>query len=136
LDLLLPRSNLGKVAGKLAARAPEVDLERERVLALAVLEHPLQRGVRDEATVPVVFTLDLDGRKARRQRAASHHVLGADRPCRVVETDEVAGACVDGANGEVHFTRIDAIEIDELFQRRLETLGLVKARRFEAAGRL
>src|SRR5262249_3928443 len=45
LDLLLPRSNLGEVAGKLAARAPEVDLERERVLARAVLEEPLQRSV-------------------------------------------------------------------------------------------
>src|SRR5262245_40728984 len=45
LDLLLPRRNLGEVAGKLATRAPEVDLERERVLALAVLEDPLQRGV-------------------------------------------------------------------------------------------
>src|SRR3977135_2062230 len=41
LDLLLPRRNLGEVAGKLATRAPEVDLERERVLALAVLEDPL-----------------------------------------------------------------------------------------------
>lgn len=45
LDLLLPRRDLGEVAGKLATRAPEVDLERERVLALAVLEDPLQRGV-------------------------------------------------------------------------------------------
>src|SRR3977135_1237320 len=45
LDFFLPRRNLGEVAGKLASRAPEVDLERERVLALAVLEDPLQRGV-------------------------------------------------------------------------------------------
>src|SRR5215475_11726511 len=45
LDLLLPRRNLGEIAGKLATRAPEVDLERERVLALAMLEDPLQRGV-------------------------------------------------------------------------------------------
>src|SRR5215469_4295844 len=57
LDLLLPRSNLSEVAGKLATRAPEVDLERERVLALAVLEDPLQWGVGDEAAVPVVFAL-------------------------------------------------------------------------------
>jgi hypothetical protein len=31
-------------------------------------------------------------------------------------------------------TRIDAVEVDELFRRRLEELGLVKARRFKAAG--
>jgi hypothetical protein len=41
----MPRRDLGEVAGKLATRAPEVDLERERVLALVVLEDPLQRGV-------------------------------------------------------------------------------------------
>src|SRR5215471_20121041 len=52
LDLLLPRGNLGEVAGKLATRAPEVDLERERVLGLAVLEDPLQWGVGAEAAVP------------------------------------------------------------------------------------
>src|SRR5262249_11073123 len=74
LDLLLPRSNLGEIAGKLATRAPEVDLEGERVLPLAVLEDPLQRGIGDEAAVPVVFTLDLDCRKTRRQGAAGHHV--------------------------------------------------------------
>src|SRR5262249_44991146 len=40
------------------------------------------------------------------------------------------------ANGEAHFTRIDAVEINKAFQCQLEELGLVKARRVEAAGRL
>src|SRR5262245_37860951 len=79
-----------------------------------------------------MLTLDLDGRKSRRQRAAGNHVLGADRLCRVVETDEVAGAHVHRANAEAHFTRIDAVEVDDLLERRLEEFGLVKARRFEA----
>ena len=117
----------------LAARAPEVDLEGERVLPRAVVDDPLQRRVRDEAAVPIIFAFDLDGREAGRQRAARHHVLGADRVRRVVEIDEVAGANVDRADAEAHFAGIDPVEVDEPFERRLEELGLVEARRLERA---
>src|ERR1700733_804869 len=40
LDLLLTSSDLEDVAGKVATRAPKIDLEREGVLARTVLRHP------------------------------------------------------------------------------------------------
>ena len=43
-----------RLRGKLAARAPEIDLEGERVLPRPGVDHPLQRRVGDEAAVPVV----------------------------------------------------------------------------------
>src|SRR5690242_12684560 len=115
LDLLLPCRDLSEAPWKLPVRAPEVDLEGERVLARTLLDHPLQRCVRDETPIPVVFALDLGRRKARRQRAARHHVLRADLVRAVIEIDEVAGAHVYSADAEAHFARIDAVEIDQPF---------------------
>src|SRR6185312_8178260 len=43
---------------------------------------------------------------------------------------------VYGADTEAHFTRIDAVEIDQLFQSGLEELRLIVACRFQAAGRV
>ncbi len=68
--------DLDHVARQLAARAPQIDLEGERVLARPAVEHPLQRRVGDDAAVPVVVAVDLDGGEARRQGAARHDVLG------------------------------------------------------------
>ena len=47
----------------------------------------------------------------------------------VVEIDEVAGADVDGADAEAHLAGVDAVEIDQALQRRLERRGVVEARR-------
>ena len=41
LDFLLARHDVGQIAGKLAARAPEIHLEGERVLARAVARRPI-----------------------------------------------------------------------------------------------
>src|SRR5262249_39240206 len=72
LDFLLAHRDLGQTAGKLAARVPEIDLEGEGILPGPALDQPPERRVRDQAAVPVVLALDLDGGKAGRQRAARH----------------------------------------------------------------
>ena len=136
LDFLVPRRDLGQIAGKFAARAPEIHLKRERVLARALLDHPLQRRVRDEAAVPVEFAFDLHRRKAGRQRSARHHVLGPDRVRGVIEIDEIAGAHVHGADAEAHPARIDPVEVDKPLQRAFQVLGLVEARRLKGAVRV
>src|SRR5262245_45616797 len=118
----MPRRNLGQIGRKLAAGAPEIDLEGERVLPRAVVGDPLQRRVRDETTIPVVFALDLGCRESRRQRAARYRVLRADRVRRRVEIDEVTGADVHRTDAEAHLAGIDPIEVDESLERCLEKL--------------
>ena len=110
LDLLLPSRDVGQIARKLTARAPKVDLEGDRVLPRPVLDHPLQRRVRDKAAVPVEFTFDLDRREAGRKRSAGHHVLGPDRMRFIVEVDEIARPYVHCADAEAHSAGIDAVE--------------------------
>src|SRR5690348_5417198 len=68
LDLLLAHHDAGQIARKLAARAPEIHLKGQRVLTRALLDDPLQRCVRDQASVPVELTLDLDRRETGRKR--------------------------------------------------------------------
>src|SRR6201981_216861 len=99
-DLLLPCHDVKNVAGKLAACAPKVDLEGERVMPRLGLDYPLQRRVRNQPAVPVVLAFDLDGGKARRQRAARQDVLWPDRMCRVIKVSEVAAANVHGADAK------------------------------------
>jgi hypothetical protein len=96
----------------------------------------LQRSVRDEASIPVEFALDLDGRKAGRKRSACHHVLGSDRMRFIVEIDEIASAHVHCADAQAHLARIDAVEIDQPLERALQEFGFVKARGFRGAVRV
>src|SRR5258708_2814954 len=58
LNLLLTCGDLGQVAWKLAAGAPYIDLKSEWVLAEAGVDDPLERRIRNEAAVPVVFAFD------------------------------------------------------------------------------
>ena len=57
-------------------RAPDVDLESERVLAWTGLDHPLQWCIGDETAVPVELAVNLNGRKAGRKSPASHAQAG------------------------------------------------------------
>ena len=136
LDFLLAHHDVGQIAGNLAARAPEIHLKGQRVLARALLNDPLQRRVRDEASVPVELALDLDRRKAGRKRSARHHVLGSDRMRFVVEVDEIAGAHVHRADAEAHLAGIDPVEVDKPLERALQELGFVEARGLKSAVRV
>src|SRR5437588_390594 len=66
-DFLVPRFDLGHVARQLAARVPQIDLERERVEPRLVLQYPLQRRVGNETAVPIILAVDFGGGKAGRQ---------------------------------------------------------------------
>jgi hypothetical protein len=48
-DLLLTQFGFDQVAWQFAARVPEIDLKGERVPSRTAVEHPLQRGIGDEA---------------------------------------------------------------------------------------
>ena len=100
-DFLLARLCLDQIARKLAAGAPQIDLKGERVLAGPAVEHPVERRIGDEPTVPILLTLDLGRREAGRQRAARHHVRRADLVGGAVEVDEVASANIDGADTRI-----------------------------------
>ena len=78
LDFFLSRDHVVEIAWQVAARAPQVDLERDRVLAGVARDHPLQRRIRDETAVPIELAIHLDGRTTGRQRPARHDVLGPD----------------------------------------------------------
>ena len=65
-DLLFPRHHFEHVARKLAARAPQGDLEGECIATRLTVYDPLKRRIRNEPAVPIMLTLDLDGWEAGR----------------------------------------------------------------------
>ena len=129
LDLLHACRDGGEVGRHFSARAPQVDLEHERVQARARGQHPVERRVRHHAAVPVTLAVDLHRVEAGRQRAAGHHVLRADAVFRIVEVGEVARPDVDGADRQAHLARVDAIEVDEALQGRAQRRRVVETRR-------
>jgi hypothetical protein len=99
--------DLCKVARKCALRAPEVDLEGERVLAAGVaLYHPLQRRVGHEAAIPVVLAIDFDRGKARWQCSARHDMLRPDLVGVGIEVDKIARPDIDRARAEARHSGI------------------------------
>ena len=141
LDLLLPGRDFREVTRELAARAPEIDLKHQRVwqpLArhTRVRHKPLERRVRDEAAVPILLALDLDGWEAGWQCAACHHMLGSDDVRPGVEIDEVAAAHIDGAKAEtrVPVVGVDPVEVDEALEGGFEWPRVIVARRLDRAG--
>ena len=118
-----------------APRALHVDLERKGVLAVGSLEDPLQRRVGDEAAIPIMLALDLDG-EAGGQRSARHDMFGSNDVRVVVEIDEVAGGNVDRADAKTHFSGIDAVEVSQPLQRRLQHRRIVEAGRVLCSIRL
>src|SRR5215471_5807793 len=133
LDLLLPRGDLEEIAGKFAACAPEIHLKREGILAEAVLGDPLQRRVRDQTAVPIIFAFDLGWGKSGRQRTACHNVLGADGVRCSIEIYEITGAHIDRPDAQSGFAGIDALKIDEALKRALQQLRVVEACRLQGA---
>ena len=136
-DLLHSSHDLRNILRELAGRSPEIHLEGERVRQ-AVSGEPFQGRVRDDAAIPIVFTVDFDRGKPRRQRAARHYMLGPDDIHRRVEIDQLTTSRIDGAEAEtdVMAFRVDEVEIYEALERRLEQRRIVEARRLECARRL
>src|SRR5580704_11272581 len=59
LDLLLARRHLRHRPRQLAPRAPEVNLECQRVDTRLAVDQPLQRRVRDQSAIPIAFAFKL-----------------------------------------------------------------------------
>ena len=95
-----------------------------------MLEHLLERRVGHESSIPIGLAVDLDRRKSRRQRAARHHVVGADLLIIGVEILQVAGEHLDRADAEAHRSGIQKVEIDKLEQSVSERSRVVDADRF------
>ncbi len=60
-------------------------------------------------------------------------MLRADFVGRAVETGEVSGPNIDGADAEAHSAVVDQIKVHQAFERRLQRGDLVVAEAFEAA---
>src|SRR5439155_15617196 len=120
------------VVGKASARAPHVDLERQRVAPWRGSQHMAERRVRHQPAIPIELALDLHRREAWRQCARGHDVLRLERltgrAARVVEILKVAGSHVDRTHRDTHGPFVDAIEIDKALERALELRGVVEAR--------
>src|SRR5262249_50599989 len=128
-DFLGPHIGIGKIARHLALCAPEIDLEGERVSPWPAVEHPLQRSVGKDATIPKILAVDLGGGKARWQRAAGHDMRGSDLVGGGVEIDEIAGSYVDSADAQAGAAGVDAIKVDEALERDLQRRYVIEADR-------
>ena len=108
----MPHPHFGQIPWNVATRAPEVNLEGERVLARAVIRHPSQRRVRDETAISVRHAIDLYRRQAGRQRTAITCSTPSERFwVVVVEVNRIAVAYVDRADTQAHLFAAIAMEI-------------------------
>ena len=131
-DILLPLADFLEIGWLPPPGMKQVDLERQPAKARDTFQHVLQRRVGDEAAIPVVFAIDLHCRKAGRQSAAGHDMLGPNGHLSVVEVREIAGAHIYGTDAKADFAGVDAIELDQLFERILQRARIVIARRRNA----
>ena len=120
-------TDLHNGGGQLASRREQIHLKDNTVPLSVLFEHIEERRVGDETPVPVVVVVDPHRRETRRKRAAGHDVAHIDALFRGIEIDEIAATHVDGADRKPQRTAIDAIEVDELFQRTLQRKRVVVA---------
>ena len=83
-----------------------------------------------------MLAIDFDRRKARRQRATRHDMLGSNCMRGAVEIDKIAGPDIDGTRAEPRHTGVETIKIDQPLQCRLERARVVDARRRKRSTRL
>ena len=126
-DFLLAQFGLDQIAREAAARAPQIDLKGQRILARLAGKHPLQRRVRNKTAIPIMFALDFGGRKTRRQGTARHDMFHADIMRGVVEIDEIAGSHIHRADAETGNAGIDEVEIHQAFEGRFQRGNIVIA---------
>ena len=131
LDFLMSGRDLAKRARD-RARALHVDLERKGVLAVGSRTHC--SGVL-ETRPPSQCSPSIDRGKPGR-RSARHDMFGSNDVRVVVEIDEVAGGNVDRADAKTHFSGIDAVEVGQPLQRRLQHRRIVEAGRVLCSIRL
>src|SRR5437899_2619101 len=81
-NILIALVDLIEIGRQAAMRREYVDLKDHATAARRIVHHVLQRRVGKESSVPILFAVDLDWGKARRQRPAGHDVLGTDRDLR------------------------------------------------------
>src|SRR5262245_4256057 len=134
-DVLVSHFHLGQIMWQRTAGTPKVDLERERVFPRLAVEHPLQRSVGNKSTVPIIFSIDFCGRKARRQRAAGHDMLRSYAMGGGVEIGEVSSTDIYGADAEPHVSCIDPVEIHQTLKGSLQRRSVIVAGLVRGAGR-
>ena len=97
-DILLAPADLFEIARNLAISLKHVNLETQATATRIVIQNILQRCVGNEPAIPEALAIDLDRRKARRQGAAGHDMLGTNGDFFAVEIGEAAGLHIDGAD--------------------------------------
>ena len=106
----------------------QVDLEYQHFAAL-LLEEVSQRRVRHEPAIPIMAAVDLDWRKARRQRARGHDVARIDRLALGIEEAEIATVDIDRADRQPHRPLVDHVPVDQPIERGDQRRGVIIAQR-------
>jgi hypothetical protein len=75
-----------------------------------------------------MLPFDLDRRETRRQCAARHDMLWANRVHLGVEIDKIATSHVDGADTQTDCACIETIEVDKSFECVFQLASVIKAR--------
>ena len=102
--------------------------EHDGIAPRIVVEHDLDRRVGIEAAVPIGIAVDADRREARRQRAGGEHMVERDRHVAAVEIMHLAGAHIDGADGQPRLLGVEAIEVDQVAERLAQIVDGVEGR--------
>src|SRR5262245_57898481 len=111
-NVLLALVDLIKVVRDKTVCREQVDLKDQTATAWIIIHHVLQWRVGIESAVPILFAVDLNRWKGRRERAASHYMLGTDCDLLTVEIGKLRRPHVDRTDAQSHvFRTVDAIEI-------------------------
>jgi hypothetical protein len=105
-------------------------------LVLILLKEILQRRVLNNATVPIIFPLNLNGGKSRRQSSGRHNMLRAYSLLVGIKVYEISGTYIDGADAESLAAVIQEIKIDELFERVAQCCRIIMTGRAVSAGQM
>src|SRR6516164_2280126 len=101
--------------------------EYQRVTAGTVVEYHLGRRIGEDAAVPIIFTVDTDGWKRRRQRSGSHDMRGTEFRLAAVEIVHHAGAHVRGTDCKSWRSCVDDRKVHQLGEGLPERRGRIES---------
>ena len=127
LNVLLAVQDLPHCLRRRPDGVPHMHGKHERVAPRIVVKDGFGRRIGKDAAVPIMLAIDAHGRKRRRERARSQHMLDVDLGLEAIEIAHLARLDVRGADRQTWLVALAERKVDELQQRALKRCGRVIA---------
>src|ERR1700722_3713254 len=97
-NIFIALGDLSEIGRYAAVRREDVDLKDQAAAPRIIVHHVREWRVGEQSSVPILFAIDLDRRKAGRYCPTRHNMLGTNCNFLAIEIVEVAGPYVDRAD--------------------------------------